>query len=98
MNGWSQVTEKLTGVSLDKVIEFLKKEGFNVSESGKNHAEFERNGTQFTTKGEKFPLYMLVIQEEEYTKLQLRYATFAICDSGDLEKLMAKYIEALKKW
>lgn len=97
MNGWLQVTKKLTGVGLSKVIEFMKNEGFNVSESGRNHAELDRDGTQFTTKGENFPLYLLIIQEEEYTKLYLKYATFALFDTGDLEKLMDKYIEALKK-
>ncbi len=97
MNGWLHVTEKLTGLSLDHTIKFLLNEGFKIIDSGKNHAELERAGTQFTTKGEKFPLYILVIQEDEYIKLHLRYATFAISDTGDLEKLMIKYVEALKK-
>lgn len=95
MKGWLATKGKIYTCSLEQSVLFFKKEGFEVIDQGDNHVEFERKGTEFTLKGSKLPLHLLAIKESEYIKLYLRYATFALCDSGDLEKLMKEYIDKL---
>ncbi|OMQ16529.1 hypothetical protein A7K94_0201855 [Modestobacter sp. VKM Ac-2676] len=46
-----------------------------------------RSGTQLTLRGAEFPLELALAEGGEGLFLQLRYDTFVLADTGDLDRL-----------
>lgn len=96
MKGWLPIKGKVNNKSLERVVEYFEQKEFQIKEKHSNHIEFERDGKQLTFRGEEFPLHLLAIREDEYVQLHLRYAGFAISDTGDLDKLMRRFVNELE--
>ncbi|MCE0485881.1 hypothetical protein [Ornithinimicrobium sediminis] len=89
MDGWKTAERRVRGkVLLDHAVADARERGFTVREQLPGHAILTRAGTQLTTKGEKLPLELTVSQAEDGVLLRLRYDTFALADTGDLEGLV----------
>lgn len=88
MRGWKPVERTVTTrVSLEEAVRRALEEGFQVRQRHTALVLLHRPGTQLALRGEKFPLELAVAESDEGLFLQLRYDTFALADSGDLDRL-----------
>lgn len=93
MDGWKPVERTIDApVLLDRAVSAVEEHGFVVRERHPGHALLGRAGTQLTLQGEKFPLDLALAESEDGIFLQLRYDTFALFDTGDLEKLADRLV------
>lgn len=89
MDGWKAAERRVHGeILLDHAVDEVQERGFRVREQLPGHAILSRTGTQLTLKGAKFPLELTVSEAEDGVLLRLRYNTFALGDTGDLERLL----------
>lgn len=87
MDGWKPVERTIREeVLLDQAVERAQTLDFAVTTRNPGHVILRRDGTQWTLKGERFPLEMALAEAEEGLFLQLRYDTFVLGDTGDLER------------
>lgn len=79
-------TRRVDHVSLDAAAERLQHEGFEERKANAEYAELQRPGTRFTTSVDRMPLNLTVsTPSEEGVELRLRYGTFVLFDTGELE-------------
>ena len=95
MNGWEPSVAIVKSKSIEDVLSFFENEEFILKTQDKNHAVLYKEGTSLTFKSDKCPLFLLIIREDNYIKLHLRYAALVFFDTGDLDKLLEKYINKL---
>ena len=89
MDGWKAAERRVRGeVLLDHALADVLERGFAVREQLPGSAILTRAGTQLTTRGERFPLELTVSEAEDGVMLRLRYDTFVLADTGDLERLV----------
>lgn len=87
MLGWQTVSKTIENVSMHQAGETLKNEKFFIKEESEYYLLFRRKGTVVTTEGKKSSLEAAVIKETSNSiKLQLRYSTLVLFDTGDLRK------------
>jgi hypothetical protein len=88
MNGWNAVERTVDEpVLLDTAVERVEAFGFEPVVRNPGHVLLRRDGTQWTLRGERFPLELAVAESDDGVFLQLRYDTFVAFDTGDLEGL-----------
>ncbi len=88
MWGWKAVQRTISSsVSLEKAREILKDCGFIANVENPTHIILKRPGTQLTVKGESVPIELALAKAESGLFLQLRYDTFVLFDTGDLDRL-----------
>ncbi len=96
MWGWKAVDRHITaGVTLDQARQLIRERGFSENVVNPGYVIFKREGTQFTFKGERFPLELVIAQADSGLFLQLRYDTFVLFDDEDLEKLADDIVEGI---
>lgn len=69
--------------------EALHDAGFRDHDRGESFAEFKRQGTQFTLKGDNAPIKARIDEKPENETgldLSLGYDTFVLFDTGDLDQ------------
>lgn len=87
MKGWAPVERHIPdAVELAEAKRILEHHGFSVRVDNPEHAIFRRSGTQLSISGEDFPLEVAVAQADHGLFLQVRYDTFVLFDTGDLER------------
>ena len=85
--GWKAAERKIEpSIPLEQAKTILKEAGFIEHIANPEHAIFKRAGTQATLKGEKVSLEVTLAKTETGLFLQARYDTFALFDTGDLDK------------
>ncbi len=88
MWGWKTVERQVNpSVSIDEARNIAVQNGFAEHIKNPSHVVLKRSGTQLTTSGEKIPLELAIAEADEGLFLQLRYDTFVLFDTGDLDKL-----------
>jgi len=86
MLGWKPVERRIDpSLSLTEAKAVLEDMGFEARVVNPEHIIMKREGTQRTLKGEQFPIEAAVAKAESGLFMQVRYATFALFDTGDLE-------------
>lgn len=87
MWGWETIEKSIdASVSFEDALLILKDEGFTLHVKNLGHAILRRSGTQFGIKGEKFPIEVAVARAELGLFLQVRYDSFMLFDTGDLQR------------
>ena len=96
-DGWSAVERTVDEpVLLDTAVERVEAMGFEQVVGNPGHVVLKRGGTQWTLRGERFPLELTLAESDDGVFLQLRYDTFAAFDTGDLEKLADKLVSTVR--
>jgi hypothetical protein len=86
MLGWKPVERRIDpSLSLREAKAVLEDMGFEEHVVNPEHIIMKREGTQRTLRGEKLPIEAALAEAESGLFLQVRYATFALFDTGDLE-------------
>jgi hypothetical protein len=87
MLGWKPVERRIDpSLSLEEAKAVLEDMGFDEHVVNAEHIVMRREGTQRTLKGDEFPIEAAVAEAESGLYMQVRYATFALFDTGDLER------------
>ena len=86
MLGWKPAVRNLEGVTLDDATAALLRQGFVEYDRGQDYAVMKKDGTQFAAKGEKFASEAALAQQGDDVELQIRYDSFVLFDTGDLEE------------
>lgn len=98
MWGWRTVERDVQpAVSVDTARERLTEQGFDEQSGDSKHATFYRDGTWFTTKGDRIPLELAIAETDAGLVAHLRYRSFILFDTGDLERFgdeVADYLRA----
>lgn len=95
--GWRPVERTIEdGLLLDPAVERAEARGFVVRERHPGHVLLHRDGTQAAVRGEGFPLDLALAEAEDGVFLQVRYDTFALFDTGDLERVADDLVRALR--
>jgi hypothetical protein len=89
MWGWKTIERKIKHKDFNSTVDRIVNLGFNKKESGENFVLFYRDGLplQLIPKGENLSLQLALgkINNDDIF-MQLRYDTFVLFDTGDLEK------------
>lgn len=97
MWGWKTVERQVSpSVPLEEARDILIREGFSEHVTNPSHLIMKRSGTQFTVSGEKVPIELAIAKAKTGLFLQLRYDTFCLFDTGDLDKLADTIVEKLR--
>lgn len=97
MKGWNAVERTVEEpILLDTAVERVGTTGFEPVVRNPGHVVLKREGTQFTTRGERVPLELAVAESDEGVFLQLRYDTFVAFDTGDLEQLADELVSVVR--
>ena len=92
MWGWKSVERIVEpSVSFSQAKKILASQGFQVHVSNPSHAVFKSKGTEnpWTTlapDGENVPIELAVSESQDGLFLHLRYETFILFDTGDLNR------------
>lgn len=96
MRGWKPATRALQDISMAEAAERLLRQGFNEHDTGDGYALFKRLGTELTASSHKIPLEVALVKEPEGgIEMQLRYDTFVLFDTGDLETEADRIVRTL---
>lgn len=88
MIGWKPVERHVSdGVDLTEAKQRLEAQGFTTHVDNPQHAVLRRDGARLSLTGEDLPLEVAVAEAERGLYLQLRYDTFVLFDTGDLEQV-----------
>lgn len=85
MLGWKPVVRELDGVSLAGAKDAMLRQGFVEHDVGEGYAILKKSGTGLTTKAHKAALEAALADEEGGLELQVRYDSFVLFDTGDLQ-------------
>lgn len=88
IHGWHAVERSVRGpILLDMAVQSAQELGFDVRIQNPGHVEMYRQGTQWTMRGDRFPLDLTLSESEDGIFIQLRYAGFVLADTGDLNAI-----------
>ena len=91
MLGWKAVQRTINpSVSFEKAQEILQDLGFRANVENPTHIILKRVGIKLTVKGASAPIELALAKEESGLSLQLRYDTFVLFDTGDLDRFADK--------
>lgn len=97
MWGWKTVERQISpAISVDDARSRLEGEGFEHQSGDSRHATFIREGTRVTTDGRKTPVELAVAETESGLIMHLRYRSFVLFDTGDLEKFGDEIVDLLQ--
>lgn len=97
MWGWKTVERRVKpSVNWKQINAVMEQKGFTKRIANPEHAIFQKKGTQFTMKGEKFDIEVTFATAETGLFLQARYDTGVLFDTGDLEKFVDALVAQLK--
>jgi hypothetical protein len=97
MDGWKAVERNVDEhVLLDTAVDRVEAVGFEPVVRNPGQVLLKRDGTQWTLRGERFPLELTLAESEDGVFLRLRYDTFAAFDTGDLEHLADELAEVVR--
>jgi hypothetical protein len=97
MDGWNAVERTVDEpVLLDIAVERVESLGFAPVVRNPGHVLLRRDGTQWTLRGERFPLELALAESDDGVFVQLRYDTFVAFDTGDLEGLADELAAAVR--
>lgn len=97
VKGWQPVERWVHGpVLIDQAVQRVQALGFEVRIHNPEHVEMHRDGTQWTLRGERFPLDLTLSESEEGIFIQLRYAGLVLADTGDLGEVADQVATAVK--
>ncbi len=85
MLGWKPAVRALEGVTLEDATESMLRQGFVEYDRGEDCVVVKRSGTQLTARGERFALEAALARNDGDVEMQVRYDTFVLFDTGDLE-------------
>lgn len=86
MLGWKPAVRNLDGVTLDDAAAAMLRQGYVEYDRGEGYTVLKKGGTQLAVNGEKFATEAALAQQGDGVELQLRYDTFALFDTGDLQE------------
>jgi hypothetical protein len=87
MWGWKTVERQISpAMPVADARSRLEDEGFALQSGDSQHATFIREGTRVTTDGQKFPVELAIAATESGLIMHLRYRSFVLFDTGDLEE------------
>ena len=97
MDGWNAVERTVDEpVLLDTAVARAEALGFEPAVRNPGHVLLRRDGTQWTLRGERFPLELALAESDDGLFIQLRYDTFVAFDTGDLEGLADELAAAVR--
>jgi hypothetical protein len=100
MWGWKVVEKKVERkVNWEQINQVMEEAGFTKRIANLEHAIFQKTGAQFPLIGEikeKVDIEVAIAKTEAGLFLQARYDTFALFDTGDLEKFVDGLVTQLK--
>ncbi len=97
MWGWKTVERHVSpALSIDDACSRLEAEGFERQSGDSRHATFVREGTRVTTDGQKTPVELAIAETDSGLIMHLRYRSFVLFDTGDLEKFGDELQEMLQ--
>lgn len=73
-------------LSKEKCITFFIRYGYFIHSEDETTLVMRKSGTEFTTDGEKFPKELTILFNDKKTEVSLKYDTFVLFDTGDLQK------------
>ena len=79
----------------EKCINFFIRYGYFIHTEDDKTLILRKSGTEFSTSGEKFPKELAILFKNDETEISLKYDTFVLFDTGDLQKeldLIAKRV------
>jgi len=103
MWGWKSVERLIEpSVSLAQAKEILQAQGFQIHTSNPHHAVFKSAGTEnpWTTlapSGENVPIELAISESQRGLYLHLRYETFCLFDTGDLDRFANELAACMEK-
>jgi len=97
MLGWKSVSETLKNTSIEDAKMFLRQERYIIKNEGEQFAVLLRKGTQFTIEGKKVSLEVALVQENTSVIITLRYDTFVLFDTGDLQDELTGLCQRIKE-
>jgi hypothetical protein len=83
-------------VPIDTARELLTDKGFEEQSGDSKHATFTRDGTWFTTSGDKIPVELAIAETDTGLVSHLRYRSFVLFDTGDLDQFGDEIAELLR--
>jgi hypothetical protein len=101
MWGWKAVERLIEpSISFGAAKQILQQHGFQLHSSHPAYAVFRRSGTENPwtlplPEGENVPLELALAQSHSGLYIQLRYGTFVLFDTGDLDRLTDKIADLL---
>ena len=97
MWGWKTVERHIdSSVSLDEARDILAREGFEERVGNPGHRIFNKSGTDLTVSAEKVTLELALAEADSGLFLQLRYDTFVLFDTGDLDQVADGIVAKLR--
>ena len=86
MLGWKPVVRTLDGVSFEQAKDALLRQGFVEFDVGEDYAVSKKSGSSLTMNADKVALEAALARQGDTVELQVRYDTFVLFDTGDLEE------------
>jgi len=101
MRGWKTAQRIVDpSVTFERSKEILQEQGFQLRVSNPSHAIFKSEGTKspwtsVAPEGDDVPVEVAVAEGHNGLHLQLRYDTFVLFDTGDLDRFADDLAELL---
>ncbi|MBZ8182922.1 hypothetical protein [Oscillatoria salina] len=97
MRGWKVIERKIEqSVSLAQAHIIIEDAGFTEYFTNSEHTIFKRAGKQLAIDGKNFSLEVTLAKMNVGLFFRIRYDTFVLFDTGDLEKLADELVAKLK--
>ncbi len=97
MWGWKPIERELeVKIPLEDAKKLILEEGFEVHVENPTHMIFKRKGYQIAAGAEKIPLELAIATTGSGLFFQLRYGTFVLFDTGDLNSIAGRLAEKLE--
>ncbi len=82
----SKTTTFNQSLNKDKCINFFVRYGYYIHTEDDKTLVMRKAGTEFTTSGDKIPKELSILFKINETKVSLKYDTFVLFDTGDLQE------------
>ena len=82
----AEKTKFKESLNKEKCINFLIRYGYFIHTENNQSLVMRKAGTEFSTAGEKFPKKLTISFKNNETEIALKYDTFVLFDTGDLQE------------
>jgi hypothetical protein len=97
MWGWKILSERVeTSFDLAHAHEVLSRDGFEAFDETEHVVFMKKKGTELTRDGKNYPIEVAVAKTDDGLLLQMRYDSFVLFDTGDLQRYMDTLLQSLK--
>ncbi len=93
--GWATAEREIEGALVDQVVERASGIGFTPITRDVGQTVLRRGGAHLAARSSSMPLELTLSETEEGVRARLRYDTFVVFDTGDLEELLDRLIPEL---